>query len=136
MAIQNGYTDLAQKLIDLGSNLNLQDSKGRYAYVYVIYQSIDFITKSLWKPRTALHLAIDYGYLQLVEKLIESGANLDLQDSNGRYVFKIQISFSIHWFCWNLRTVLHLTIQNGYNEMATNLIDVGANLDLQDSSGR
>ena len=98
MAIQNGYTDLAQKLIDLGSNLNLQDSKGRYAYVYVIYQSIDFITKSLWKPRTALHLAIEYGYLQLVEKLIESGANLDLQDSNGRYVFKIQIGFSIYWF--------------------------------------
>ena len=84
LAIQNGYMDLSEKLIDSASNLNLQDANGRYAYVYVIYQSIDFITKSLWKPRTALHLAIENGYVQLAEKLIESGANLDLQDSRGR----------------------------------------------------
>ena len=84
MAIQNGYMDLAEKLIDSGSNLNLQDSNGRYAYVYVIQQSIDFITKYFCKLRTALHLAIENGYLQLAKKLIESSANLDLQDSNGR----------------------------------------------------
>ena len=95
MAIQNGYMDLAEKIIDSGSNLNLQDSNGRYAYVNVIQQSIDFITKSFCKLRTALHLAIENEYLQLAEKLIKSGANLDLQDSNGRFVFKIQTYFSI-----------------------------------------
>ena len=36
LAIQNGYMDLSEKLIDSASNLNLQDSNGRYAYVYVI----------------------------------------------------------------------------------------------------
>ena len=51
-------------------------------------------------------------------------------------VFEIYIYFSSHWFCWNIRTILHLTIQNGDIEMATNLIESGANLDLQDSSGR
>ena len=37
-AIQNGYMDLAEKLIDSGSNLNIQDSSGRYSNIYVIQQ--------------------------------------------------------------------------------------------------
>ena len=55
---------------------------------------------------------------------------------NWKVVFEIHIYFSSHWFCWNIRTILHLTIQNGDIEMATNMIESGANLDLQDSSGR
>ena len=30
--IQNGYLDLAEKVIESGSNLNVQDSSGRYMY--------------------------------------------------------------------------------------------------------
>ena len=56
-----------------------------------------------------------------------------------KVVFKVQSYVSIRWFCTNLRTVLHLTIQNGTLkniEMAKNLIKSGANLDLRDSHGR
>ena len=49
---------------------------------------------------------------------------------------KFQIYFSIHWLLWNFRTALHLMIQNGNVDMATNVIELGSNLDLQDSSGR
>ena len=122
--IQNGYLDLAEKLIDSGSNLNHQDSIGRYSYNYLIQQWFSFIINSLWKSRTALHLAIENGYLQLAEKLIESGANLDLQDSNGRYALKFKyihfnlliLRYFINWYFyfltsgglynWQLRTVI------------------------------
>ena len=32
--IQNGDLDLAEKLLESGTNLNVQDSSGRYFYVY------------------------------------------------------------------------------------------------------
>ena len=91
----NGTIDLAQKLIEVGASLDLQDSSGRYFW-FMYFNKISRYLSMFLNLSTALQLAIVNGYSDLATYLVESGANLDLQDSNGRYVFKIQISFSIH----------------------------------------
>ena len=43
------------------------------------------------KTSTPIHLAIENEYMYLAEKLIESSANLDLQDSSGRYFWLVKV---------------------------------------------
>ena len=82
MAAKKGFTDVANYLIEAEINLDKQDTSGRYIF---FFQHIIILFQWNHNFRTALFLAIQNGYTDLAEKLIESSANLDLQDSNGRY---------------------------------------------------
>ena len=81
----NGNIDLAQKLIEVGASLDLQDSSGRYFW-FMYFRKVFLLISGYFSlnSSTALQLAVVNGYSDLATYLIESGANLDLQDSNGR----------------------------------------------------
>ena len=54
-------------------------------------------------------------------------------------IFGLCISTRLVGICQcflNLSSALQLAIVNGYSDLATDLVESGANLDLQDSNGR
>ncbi len=66
---------------------------------------------------TLLHVATNYGRVEVVRMLIDAGTNLNVQDNIGR-------------------TPLHWAAKNGIVKIARMLIDAGANVNVQDKDGQ
>ncbi|KAJ3028519.1 UNVERIFIED_CONTAM: hypothetical protein HDU68_001515 [Siphonaria sp. JEL0065] len=77
--------------------------------------SVEIKTTSF--KETCLHLAADMGRVEVIELLLENGANADAKDS---------ISM----------TPLHLAAQHGYLEIVRALVDHGAKVEPKDSQGQ
>ncbi|ACE05786.1 hypothetical protein Aasi_0363 [Candidatus Amoebophilus asiaticus 5a2] len=65
---------------------------------------------------TPLHKAADKGYIKLVEKLVELGADIDLKDNYGN-------------------TALHQAAGKGCIKLVEKLVELGADIDLKDNYG-
>jgi uncharacterized protein len=63
---------------------------------------------------TALHSFTCKGYEAIAKSLVEAGANLDIQCSEGR-------------------TALHWALVKGYDNIAKVLVEAGAKLDMKDN---
>ena len=84
--------NLVSDLIVLGANLDWQDE---------VYNM------------TMLHKAAWFGRVEIVQMLIDAGADLDIQNIFGK-------------------TILYVAVEGNYPEISQMLIDAGANLDIQD----
>ncbi len=62
VAAEEGYTDVMQRFINAGANINIHTSKGN--------------------QNTPLHKAVQYGHKKIVEILIHHGANLNATNKN------------------------------------------------------
>ena len=78
-------------------------------------------------------MAIQKESIELVSHLNEGGANLDVQDNNGRYVFSWPFSIQTLNNQLSQRSALHLAIEDGYTELAFTLINGDASINVKDS---
>jgi len=126
---EKGYTKLIKLLIKAGSvNVNIQ--------LYVGY--------------TALHLASIHGRKEIVELLINAGADLNIQDNDGNTAL-YWASIRGHTECIELlikagsvniniqnyygKTALHEASRYGYKEIVELLIKAGVNVSIQSNNG-
>ena len=109
-------------LIDAGTDPNLKNVKGCTALMFG-YSNLNFVQKVIqvgadvnWKDKdgnTALNLAADLGEVECVEKLIESGAEINSGDE----------------------TPLMTAAENGHVDCVKLLIRAGADLDIEGKNG-
>ncbi len=99
--------------------------------------------------RTALHRASCNGHIETVKYLVQSGAELDMQDKFGKTAlhwassyghietvkFVVQSGAQLDIQDKFGRTALHKAIYNGYIETVKFLVQSGAKLDIQDKDG-
>lgn len=123
-AARNGKTEIVHALILAKSDMNVQgpDSYTEYVSVktYLGLQDLDrettLSTRHYVDNDTALIEAARNNHAAIVQALITAGADLNLQNMEGR-------------------TALIEAICFGHSEIALALIRSGANLNLQDSNG-
>jgi ankyrin repeat protein len=90
----NPNLDLVRDLIVLGANLEWKDEENG--------------------DLTPLHVAAEFGSVEIARMLIDAGAKLNVQDT------------------WGSKTPLHLAVHQGRAKIAQMLIDAGADKDVQD----
>ena len=84
--------------------------------ISMIEEGIDVNTEALWSHQTALMIASEKGYLRIVQLLIDSGADINHQDIDGR-------------------TALMISSGKGYLPIVQLLLDSGADINLQNKYG-
>ncbi|XP_061190005.1 ankyrin-2-like [Saccostrea echinata] len=63
-------------------------------------------TSTFYKGKTSLHIAVEYGYNEVVEKLITRGANVNARDENG--------DTPLHFACaHNFRNIVQILLKKG-----------------------
>nr|CAH7734314.1 unnamed protein product [Callosobruchus chinensis] len=121
-----GSLELVKQLVNSGKSVNINDNKGNTPlHVAVLLSRSDMVDFFLtcdelnldnqnFFGETALLLACRSGKIELAQKLIGKGANVNMPDSYGR-------------------TPLHYTMKNP--KLGQLLIENGANTDVADSNG-
>jgi len=117
-----------QFLIELGSDIDLQNTYGFFALQLAALRGLKEVVKILLGHgakldlqdqfgMTALHEAAEKGFEEIVKILIEHGSNIDLQDYEGK-------------------TPLHCAAEKGFKGIVKILIEHGSNIQLQDKDGK
>jgi ankyrin repeat protein len=99
-----GYAD--KYLLHAIESVNLN-----FKIVYYLLENSFNVDKTM-----ALIAASEHGYIEIVRRLIEKGANLNIQNEEGE-------------------TALIIASGNGYTDIVRLLIEAGATLDIQDKDG-
>ena len=152
-------------LIKHGANVELQDKDGRTALYHAVMEPWNYRTVRCLIENganvnattndncTPLMIASEYDELRAINLLIKHGANVELQDKDGETaLFHAVTSFST---CYTLETI-RVLVENGADvnasrndnctplmkaangcelDMVTILIEIGADVDLQDKNG-
>ncbi len=109
-AVNKGNLKMAQLLLEKGADVDLQQQE---KIKFSFKNDVDRNVLEDRLGRTALMSAVDKGNLEMVQLLLEKGANIDLQGRSGL-------------------TALMMAVSKGHLEMAQLLLKKGANVDLQD----
>jgi ankyrin repeat protein len=129
-AVKHGHTDIADVLIDNGADVlnvdihqknllhDVADAGALLAVKYLLSKGGIDPSKQDIHGRTPLHNAAISGYIEIVKALFDAGANLNIQDNDGRT--------AVHWCCLT-------DVQNF--EMLRLLGDLGAELEISDNAG-
>lgn len=107
-----------------------------------------------WKPHsTALHLAVRYEPANetMIEMLLESGANINARDNQGRTVLYelcerrrdrcsaarqlLKAGIDVNALSTELETVLHVVATRGLVDLSQVLVDYGADIEVSDRDG-
>jgi len=159
IAVGNGYTDMAEYLINHGASIK---AKGKYwsdlpIHIAAKFGHIDCVKLLLkygadvnekgWANRTPLHWSAFSGYLDVVKLLVSKGADInarDIYNSTPIYCAAIRNHVPVVEFFLDLgvdinikghaeTTILHQASKNNYPELAKFLLDRGASLDVRDN---
>ncbi|CAK9098923.1 Ankyrin-3 (ANK-3) (Ankyrin-G) [Durusdinium trenchii] len=157
LACHEGYLDLVQILLHVGADPVAKDSDGNTALLVALKRGhqkcvtllLKAAAKENWgiKPDDALHLACQNGYSDMVQTLLDVGADLGAKDSDGNTALLVALKRG-HGNCvilllraiasefWGIKpddvvtqfgeTALHLACQKGYLDLVQTLLDVGA----------
>uniref|UniRef100_A0AC11CI95 Fibronectin type III and ankyrin repeat domains 1 n=1 Tax=Ovis aries TaxID=9940 RepID=A0AC11CI95_SHEEP len=130
VAAQRGYTRLVKILISHGTDVNLQNGSGKDSLMLACYAGHLDVVKYLrrhgasWDTRdlggcTALHWAADGGHCNVIEWMIGDGCEVDVVDAGSRWT-----------------PLMRVSAVSGNQEVASLLIDAGADVNVKDKDGK
>jgi ankyrin repeat protein len=153
-AAKKEYLNISERLINAGANINEVDENGNTPLLLVSLmgaakavkmllrnEKIDIHAKNFHHDQTALHIATIGGYPDIVQMLIDAGANVDEVDNSGRTPFllassngHIQIADTLHTLTIDIhakdkegRTAIYLGVSNGHANTVSFLTSAGVN---------
>ncbi|KAM6442891.1 fibronectin type 3 and ankyrin repeat domains protein 1 [Liasis olivaceus] len=130
VASQKGYASLVQLLVGKGADVNMKNSSGKDSLMIACFAGHLDIVQYLrsqgasWLSRdfggcTAMHWATDGGHCNVIEWMIQDGCEVDPKDSG------------LEW-----TPLLRLCALTGKTDVATLLINAGANVNIKDKDGK
>ena len=162
-AVKNGDKDVVTFLTDHGANVAIKDKCGytalHKACIYLdsspevlrcLIENGADVNLSTDDNRTPLMTACEYGHVNAVSVLIEHGANVNLQDQGGLTAVHYAVRGShageilscllenggdVDSITFDDCTPLMIAAEKGDTEVATLLIEHGANVGLSDKTG-
>jgi ankyrin repeat protein len=111
----------------------------------------EWLNKQDQNRKTPLHLALESGHADMAKYLIEQGADINLKDKdnaaplhNAAYLGNLEIvdlllnkgATSLNEGNFRGQTPLHFACERGHPEVATRLLDGGADIEARDFIGR
>ena len=126
MASENGYTNIVNKLLEVGADFNIKNEFNNTALMLASKNGhIDVVTTLIDKGaelnlqdaitgNTALMMGIEGGHADVATALIDKDANVNIKNKTNN-------------------TALMLASKNGQIDVVTTLIDKGSELNLQDA---
>jgi ankyrin repeat protein len=153
-------TDIIYKLIDMGADINLRNTKLYTPFhfsilykcpeipFYLIKKGADYKTITL-AGENAIHLAVEAGCDTLLSFLMKQGLDYNLVDKNGNTPFMVAISNNETDIAYELmdlgvdiniadvggNTPLLIAIKRDQDELAGKLMDMGADVNAADNTG-
>lgn len=133
LAVENSSVSVVDLMVKYGANVKLRSSSlaftplhfaagagktenAKYIIDHVLSDTAKFINEKGFENRTALHFAAKYGYAETAKLFIENGADVDVQDEDGK-------------------TALHLATEYyGDLETVKTLIAAGADVNKEDKN--
>ena len=121
-----GFVETVRTLIEHGSSINFEGMYGKTALMkstlngkvdvvnVLLENDVDVNKEETFINKTALHFALETNHLEIAQKLIKAGANVNHAD-------------------WRKRTPLHLAAEYGFLEIVKILLERGAEVNLQSS---
>jgi ankyrin repeat protein len=103
-ATRSGHTEIAKLLLDRGADVNVVSGAVAFSWTSFDGSRSESGVRGGW---TALMIAAQYGYVDIVKSLLERKADINLKDANGD-------------------TALKLAEKNNYNEIIKLLKEAGA----------
>ncbi|XP_053244896.1 fibronectin type 3 and ankyrin repeat domains protein 1 isoform X1 [Podarcis raffonei] len=130
VASQKGYTRLAQILVENGADVNRKNASGKDSLMIACYAGHLDIAKYLrsqgasWLSRdlggcTAMHWAADGGHVDVIEWMVKDGCQIDPKDTG------------LEW-----TPLMRLCAITGKADVATTLLDAGADVNAKDKDGK
>ncbi|XP_062989338.1 fibronectin type 3 and ankyrin repeat domains protein 1 [Elgaria multicarinata webbii] len=127
---QKGYMRLAHILVENGAEVNKKNSSGKDSLMIACFAGHLDIVQYLrsqgasWQSRdlggcTAMHWAVDGGYCDVIEWMIQDGCEVDPKDTG------------LEW-----TPLMRLCAITGKADVATLLIDAGADVNVKDKDGK
>ncbi|XP_068753853.1 E3 ubiquitin-protein ligase MIB2-like [Montipora capricornis] len=128
IASHQGFTSVVELLVQMGANVNLQDSEGDTALHYAAFGNQPLTAAALLKGGadgnkrnknkcSPLHVAVNKGYSEVVKTLLSYSCNANAQDSYGD-------------------TVLHDAIAKDFSEIVELLVNFdGVDLSVKNKRG-
>ncbi|XP_074153238.1 fibronectin type 3 and ankyrin repeat domains protein 1 isoform X1 [Sminthopsis crassicaudata] len=130
VAAQKGYLRLVKILISNGTDVNLKNGSGKDSLMLACYAGHLDVVKYLrehgasWEARdlggcTALHWAADGGHANIIEWMIKDGCKIDVLDTGSGWT-----------------PLMRVSAVSGNKEVASLLIDAGADVNVKDKDGK
>ncbi|XP_051838651.1 fibronectin type 3 and ankyrin repeat domains protein 1 isoform X2 [Antechinus flavipes] len=130
VAAQKGYLRLVKILITNGTDVNLKNGSGKDSLMLACYAGHLDVVKYLrehgasWEARdlggcTALHWAADGGHADIIEWMIKDGCKIDVLDTGSGWT-----------------PLMRVSAVSGNKEVASLLIDAGADVNVKDKDGK
>ncbi|XP_072851515.2 fibronectin type 3 and ankyrin repeat domains protein 1 isoform X1 [Pogona vitticeps] len=130
VASQKGFARLAKILVEHGADVNVKNSSGKDSLMIACFAGHLDIAQYLrsqgasWQSRdlggcTAMHWAIDGGHCDVIEWMIQDGCEVDAKDAG------------LEW-----TPLIRLCALTGKTDVATLLIDAGADVNTKDKDGK
>ena len=114
LAAKRGHTDILQTLLNAGADVNAKDNRAsKFLALYCYYVFDDYYKES----RTALMYAARYGYADIVQTLLDNGADVNAEDKDN--------STALMWAAFK-----------GHEEAVKALLDNGADMNVRNKDGK
>jgi ankyrin repeat protein len=162
LAMQQAERDLINPLVDKGAQVDLVDNDGNTPFdvlfnqgyfscgekVFLKMKNFDLNKRVPMSGQTVLHLAADNDSLEVVSKLIERGASVNVEDRNGQTPLFCALSESeeiarlllekcevdVHHRDKKGRTILHVAVEYA-PALVDRILQMGAAIDAVSESG-
>lgn len=130
VASQQGYLRLVHMLIDYGADVTLKNGSGKNSIMLACFAGHLDIIKHLRKcgvschttdfgGSTPMHWAADGGHCKVVQYLITNGCEVDVKDTSSLWT-----------------PLMRVSAINGNVDVASSLIQAGANVNVKDKDGK